>query len=530
VAFSDFQQAVKRQFGRMVAGGGDLFRVQIEKDLLWGSYLDSFPTGSNPQFRERTENDCQCCKGFVRVVGGVVAILNGQIVSIWDVEPEGLPEQYRVVARAMASTVRSCHIDNLFLSPDSSVGTAQNRQQLEDGTVLTWEHFHLDLPRAVVLRGDAIGPKLSDARATHDVLLRSLTEITDEAVVTVLDLIAQNSLYRGEENKFAVEAFRELKKAFNQIAVWETKAVTAPMLADIEKERDLFCWSRISALPPSVARIRNTAIGTLLVDLSEGKDLVESVKSFEQKVAPANYKRPTALVTKAMIAKAQEKVRELGLESALERRYAVLEDITINNVLFADRTSRRVMNVFDEMSAKTSEKVQKFDKVEEVGVEKFLTEILPTASSLEVMVENRHAGNLVSLIAPSDPESKPMLKWGNRFSWSYAGDVADSIKERVKRAGGRVDGDLRCSLSWFNYDDLDLHLVEPSGNEIYFGSKYDAITGGQLDVDMNAGSGTTRSAVENIVFPDRRQMPRGDYRLFVHNYCERETKDVGFVA
>jgi hypothetical protein len=188
------------------------------------------------------------------------------------------------------------------------------------------------------------------------------------------------------------------------------------------------------------------------------------------------------------------------------------------------------MNVFEEMSAKTTEKPQKFDKVEEVGIEKFLTEILPTVSSLEVLLENRHAGNLVSLIAPADADSKLMFKWSNRFSWSYVGDVADSIKERVKRAGGRVDGDLRCSLSWFNFDDLDLHLIEPSGNEIYFGSKLNAKTGGQLDVDMNAGGGRTRSAVENIVFPDRHRMPRGDYKLFVHNYSKRETVDVGFEA
>jgi hypothetical protein len=80
------------------------------------------------------------------------------------------------------------------------------------------------------------------------------------------------------------------------------------------------------------------------------------------------------------------------------------------------------------------------------------------------MFENRHAGNLLSLISPVDPTAKTMFKWPNNFCWSYAGELADSIKERVKRAGGAVDGDLRCSLSWFNYDDLDLHLIEPGAS------------------------------------------------------------------
>jgi uncharacterized protein YfaP (DUF2135 family) len=106
--------------------------------------------------------------------------------------------------------------------------------------------------------------------------------------------------------------------------------------------------------------------------------------------------------------------------------------------------------------------------------------------------------------------------------------MADSIKERVKSAGGNVTGDLRCSLSLFNYDDLDLHMKEPNGNEIYYGSKFSNATGGNLDVDMNAGSGKSRNAVENICYPHRKKMIEGTYKLIVNNYCKRETSDVGF--
>ena len=514
MAFIDFQQAVKRQFERMVADGGDLFRVQIDKDVLWGAYINSFPSGSNPLFRERTEHDCQCCKNFVRTAGGIVRIVNDRLVSLWDVELEGLPDMYQTVAQAMSDIVCNQPIDNLFLSSERIAGIEHNCQRLDDGTVKPWTHFHIVFPRASVARGEEIGPKLSEARATRDVMMRGLIEITDDASVTVLDLISQNSLYRGEENRFAIEEFRKLHGEFNQTAS--------------EQDRDIFCWSRSRIVPQSVSRIRNTAIGTLLIDLSEETDLDVAVRSFEQKVAPVNYKRPTALVNKRMIAEAQKTVRDLGLESALDRRYAVLEDITIDNVLFADRTARRALDVFDGLAAGTIENPRAFAKVEEIGVEKFLVEVLPTAKTLELMMENSHAGNLISLIAPVDPESRPMFKWRNRFSWSYAGDVADSIKERVKRAGGRVDGDLRCSLSWFNYDDLDLHLIEPGGNEISYLSKLNARTGGQLDVDMNAGGETSRSAVENIVFPDRKRMAKGRYMLFVHNYNRREDVDVGF--
>jgi signal recognition particle subunit SEC65 len=187
------------------------------------------------------------------------------------------------------------------------------------------------------------------------------------------------------------------------------------------------------------------------------------------------------------------------------------------------------VNIFDELSASVSEKVQKMDKVEEVTIENFISSILPKAESIEVLFENRHSYNLVSLIAPVDPDSKTMFKWNNNFSWSYAGELADSIKERVKRAGGSVNGDLRCSLSWFNGDDLDLHMKEPTGYEIFYGNRNRPSTsGGTLDVDMNAGHAHTRTPVENITYDNRRTMREGVYHLVVNQFTQREMKDVGF--
>lgn len=510
--FKDFQQAVSKQFDRMKKH--DLFRVQVEKDQLWETYLGSFPDGTNPIYKERTEHDCQCCKSFVRAVGGMVAIIDGNPESVWDTKVDGF---YQEVADKMAALVRSKPIKNIFLHTEPTAGVKENYQEKDDGRVQTWNHFFIQLPTNRVAKGELIGPSLSDTRATRDVFHRSLTELTDESINTVLDLIAQNSLYRGEEQKFALEEFRKLKKKYDHLVG--------------DAARDIFCWSGPKGVSTSVARIRNTAIGTLLTDLSLGEDLESAVKSFEAKVAPANYKRPTALITKAMIAKAQETIQELGLGSALERRYAHLQDITINNILFADRKTKKSLtgDVFDELSAKVPEKLKNFDKVETVTIEKFLEDILPKADSIEVMFENRHASNLVSLIAPVDQTSKELFKWPNKFSWSYAGELADSIKERVKAAGGKVDGDLRCSLSWFNFDDLDLHMKEPGGYTIYYGNRGRASPSrGKLDVDMNAGCGTTRSAVENICYLDRKHMRDGVYTLLVNNFSPRETIDVGF--
>jgi len=411
--------------------------------------------------------------------------------------------------------IKKSSIENVFLHTEHTAGTDKNYQNLESGEILTWEHFLMQIPGESVVGKAGIGTKLADFQGSKDVLYRSLSEITTDAIDTVLELIAQNSLYRGEENKFAIESFQKLKKQFDKLKT--------------AKEKDIFCWSQIKSISQSVSRIRNTAIGTLLVDISEGRELEASVASFESKVAPTNYKRPTALITKAMIEKAKEKIEELGLTSALERRYAIMNDITINNILFADRETKKKLNadIFDELSSKVPETVKNFDKVEEVTIETFIDNILPKAESIELMFENKHVGNLVSLIAPVDSDAKNMFKWPNKFSWSYAGELADSIKERVKNAGGRVDGDLRCSLSWFNFDDLDLHMVEPK-EHIYYGHKVSYHTKGNLDVDMNVGVGRSRTPVENICYPDRKHITEGIYKLQVNNFSRRETVDTGF--
>lgn len=67
-----------------------------------------------------------------------------------------------------------------------------------------------------------------------------------------------------------------------------------------------------------VGRIRNTAIGTLLVDISNGRELDESVRAYERIVAPANYQRPKTIATKKMIQAAEARVIELGLMDALQ--------------------------------------------------------------------------------------------------------------------------------------------------------------------------------------------------------------------
>lgn len=117
----------------------------------------------------------------------------------------------------------------------------------------------------------------------------------------------------------------------------------------------------------------------------------------------------------------------------------------------------------------------------------------------------------------------PKATWQQRRA-----DIDEEIKQRVIQAGGRHGGvDIRCSLLWNNRNDLDLHCITPSGEEIFYGWKR-ASCGGWLDVDMNV-QGETTKPVENIRW-ESGKAKKGRYRFFVQNYAfhERNAKPTDF--
>ena len=75
-------------------------------------------------------------------------------------------------------------------------------------------------------------------------------------------------------------------------------------------------------------------------------------------------------------------------------------------------------------------------------------------------------------------------------------------------------GDVQVSLSWDTETDVDLHVVDPTGEEIYYGNTNGA-SGGQLDLDSNAGCGIDGINNENVTWPTG-NAPSGTYVVRVN--------------
>ncbi len=519
--FDIFVSRMQKHFEDEMKGCARLYTVNVDKGEMWNLYLNSFLPGTNVLFRKRREYDCSCCRHFLKSIGAAVAIKDGTVHTIWEFEA-GSPE-FQNVCDTLDAFVKRNAISDIYISKFKRIGTAHNYEEI-NGRSHKWTHMVLDLPDSWVNRSCETNESIQgEYRDTKNVFKRSLDEISMEAVDTVLELINSNTLYKGEEWKTQLVEFKKYKKEYEKLS---------------DSQKDLFAWEKSAEVGPVIGRIRNHSIGTLLVNISEGMDLDQAVRKYEVIVAPVNYKRVKAIFTKKMLEDAKKTIAELGYMDALQRRFANLDDITVNNILFSNKdAAKRIVgadDIFGQMEKEVVINPKKFSKVEEISAQDFIDKVLPTAREVEAFVENKHASNFVSLIAPVNKDAKSMFKWNNPLSWAYSGNITDSdIRKNVKDAGGKVDGVLRFSIQWNDgqddNSDLDAHCKEPNGGEIYFKNKIGR-TGGKLDIDiiepMSQRPGVP--SVENIVWSNYDKMIPGKYKFYVNQFTARGSK--GFSA
>jgi hypothetical protein len=259
--FLAFKNAIAAQFQRMQAtgklyvvshmqtipgavpdGDGNIPKQDTIKQKLTELYQKAFPVGSNDVFRQRPTHDCNCCASFIRTVGNVVAIIDGKIETIWDVVVEGEPV-YTEVAGVMASYVRGRPIDDLFLHYLPYAGVDTNRDNLAD---ITWDHFYTKIDSRFVMEEKKIGAYLSHRRGVRESYLNGLRQIDGEAIDTVLDLLANGSLYRGDEKEGNLLKFKELVEGFRETD--DTNFM-------------LYVLNTVDTVHESIAKMRGTSMG-----------------------------------------------------------------------------------------------------------------------------------------------------------------------------------------------------------------------------------------------------------------------------
>jgi len=527
---------------------GKLFRSSMTGQQVWDLYLSGFQPAQDPVFRDpaSSEHNCNNDNNFIRRYGNIVTIdADNEIVSMFDIDVEGTV--YEDTIPALAKKLRNSKIENVFFetfaelnvlpyekcsktSPLFQLGMKETFKRytpeevakygrVNEKDIYKFNHFHVFLNNEFVDKsGKSVEALMGEFRDAKNVFQRGMETIPEDTLKLVKDLISQGSLLDGTTHLYKIDQILPLKIQYDGLP---------------KSEQDNWCWVNSYKLP--FAKFRNELIGVLCTELAEGEELNKACQSWNKRVDPANYMKATAPITKKQIEEARKFVEENGYEESFDRRLATIEDIKVSEILHSNVGDGKIksVSIFDGVkSTTTRHKRSEFDKVEEVSIEKFMKDILPSCSSVEAFLTSQQEGNLVSLTTANVKDSKPIFKWDNNYSWTFNGNLAgkSQIKEEVRSKGGKVDGVLRFSMMWADGDrdnsDLDAHCIEPNGNEIYFSKKYSERTQGNLDVDITQPGG--KLAVENITYPSLSKMPDGVYKFFIRQFSARDSK--GFKA
>jgi len=108
-----------------------------------------------------------------------------------------------------------------------------------------------------------------------------------------------------------------------------------------------------------------------------------------------------------------------------------------------------------------------------------------------------------------------------------AGNVGpyQQVEIELVRSG---TGDVKVTLSFDRLHDLDLHVVEPDGEEISYTNDASA-TGGQLDLDSGSLCMPSSANAENIFWPPE-GAPAGEYIVSVQNFQQCTPGNIDFTV
>jgi hypothetical protein len=492
----DYDGLLARMHDRFAGyAAGPLFTTDADGAALYAAYLEALPA------EWRQHHICTACRRFIGQYGGLVAVRpDGTLVSaLWGVE-DATPF-YRPAVERLARLVERARITGVFLTDRRELGTPRTGE---------WTHFAVTataIHRGVLTAHQAAAAKAEDYRTVCTALAEFAPPVVDQAVT----LLQSERLYRAE---------RVIGPA-----TWLQRLHATRGAATDARARENLTWLAVATAPAGFCHPRSSMIGSLLEDIAAGLPLNDVQRRFAAKMDPAQYQRAQAAPAAGAIAQAEKLFAELGLAPALERRYARLDEVeTIWRPAPAPKAAPASGGLFGHLTPRGAAAQPAVLELPAAPItwEKFQRVVLPGAQSIAALVPAT-ASRFMALITAANADAPPLLQWDrdearNPVSWYYAGGIDAEMRRRLTRAGGRFEGvDIRASLMWNNYNDLDLHVVTPAGQHIFYGNKHACRYGGYLDVDMNAGGGVTDEPVENTRWV-RGSAPEGCYQVYANLY------------
>jgi hypothetical protein len=394
--YPEFLQSLRDTFDSIYKKDIPLFRTDATG--LWDAFLNNLPEEARQHYT------CNCCRHFIDHFGSLVTISEDGIMKsiLWD--ETKTPELFVSSVKAMKHNIIKSRIKEVFITDTRILGIPKTGE---------WQHFALTLPSTLVKhRGiDNAGQLMAKKREDFKTFMNALKEYPIDVVEQAVTLLQTDSLYRSEKCLGVAEWLRDIHK---KCATTKNDRIQENMI-----------WYAVATSPEGFCHVKSSMIGTLLQDIADGLTYEEISNRFKEKMNPLQYQRPQAAPTLGNIQRAEEIFEKLGLQSALNRRFARIDEI--EKMWVPKEKSKDVTTntdgVFGHLKPNPNPK-------KPLGLElppftmtwkKFYETVLPNAEKIEFYIEN-YLENFTAIVTAADPNAKPIIQWDNEekrnpYSW-----------------------------------------------------------------------------------------------------------------
>lgn len=362
---------------------------------LWRMFMAGLPLKAQQHY------NCRTCRNFIERYGGLVTVnrKTGELSPImWD---GVVPAFFSKAVGAMERQIKRSNITGVFVTSDSELGS-----RFSGG----WTHMSVEVPMPMRYRNKlrTAHQEAATRAEDHRVLLHALSSYSEHTIRQAKAWLWQGGFLRADKFTAWVDWLSEMKKL----------SFALPSHAS-----DNLLWLSSVESPNGYCHVKGSALGALLDDIEAGKSAAVVKTAHNERVDPLHYQRPQSGPSNQNVDRAEEIVAKLGLEKALERRFAGLNDVRKTWVPATEH--RKLGGVFD--SVRPCAEESDLAGAEAITWAKFAKKVLPGALEMEAGLVSAERYNLCALVTAASTNAPPLLKWDredarNQVSWFvYAG-------------------------------------------------------------------------------------------------------------
>lgn len=347
---------------------------------------------------EQQDHTCATCRGFFRRYGGLVSIdpKTGKLTSLaWD--ESSVPEEYKRAVYLLRQTVESSAVRDVFYHEAGIHGVPQS----EAYPNFTHFHFIAEQGRYKQNMVAPLSQHVAKARENFAMLAKSIPAFTMNTLWDAARLFtADTVLASSTKHVLTLDEYIKFREDIQNVT--ERNA------------RSAVIWHHVATNYDGVVLIKNSVLGEFLSNLQDtGYERAKT--AFLRQTQGDVYQRPQTAPKPQAINEAEKRIEELGLGTALERRYADLDDIPTTEWHWlpteADTATAKTSVFAHLKEANARAAVTTRVNGGTMSFEKFLRQVLPTAENIDLLTSPNHRYAFTGLITAVHPEALPIIAW-----------------------------------------------------------------------------------------------------------------------